>query len=171
MASQAIKHKLFEAAVVFFDVLKRTVSKEYKYHREKSAIFGNFHVSYQQAHELHQNALKIHDKVLLHKGQYGMLHVCRDQPYDATIKSRKALEIFENVQYILDRDNVYRFKAKERIKRTRLGRKKWVGEFKIPQKESQSFQKTTMIQINRLCNGQQIKVNTCTNEIRQVKVI
>ena len=156
IATQAITHKFFDAAVVFFNILKKQVALDQRKGNEKLAKVSNFKITYENARHLHQKAVQIHDEVLLHKGQYGMLHVCRDQPYHAT---RKNAPRSDNVDYILDRDRLYQFKAKERIKRTRLGRKKWIGEYKIAQNESQALQKATMLQINKLCNGKQIKAS------------
>lgn len=160
MADQALKHKLFDAAVVFYQVLVNQIPKKKSPSERFPLYFNNFQISNKMAKHLLERAKKIHDEVLASKGQFGLIHRCTSEPYRSTTAIYNHTKpMSHHTERISNREMVYRFKRKVRRKRTLLGRTKWVGDYKLSETERNKLQLLTVQQQDKLCTGEQIKVD------------
>merc|ERR1712020_456288 len=87
-------------------------------------------------------------------------HRCASEPYGSAKPNNDSRNHgLLHAKSIMNRDMVYHFKAKDRRKRRLLGRNKWVGNHVLEEGEGPALQRVTVLQEDKLCRGEQIKVS------------
>ena len=81
MATQALKHKLFFAAVVFFEELLKTTTGSVHFEH-----LWNTTILYDLTKKQLESAKMIHDYSLLTYGQYGKVHRCNNETFQAKFR-------------------------------------------------------------------------------------
>lgn len=136
MGMEAYRHSCFDGAVSFYQAL----SKIFKQQQLDNSIHLNgersFNLSYEHVKSTLGTFVRIHDTTLAEKGQFGITHSCRSQPYKKISNLKLKPSKRHNDVHIMSRDSLvsYRFDptAKERATRD---------------------------QVNKLCFGERLKVH------------
>ena len=104
MATQAVKHKLYHAAVVFFKKLKMYLKqKEDGKRSEHFKYLWNTTITYHDINLHLSSAMMIHDDTLHKSGQYGVIHRCNNIPF----KTKTQHLSNQSIVSILDRKTLY----------------------------------------------------------------
>ena len=145
MASQAVKHKLYHAAVVFFKQLKIYLKhKEDEKRSEHFKYLWNATITYDDIKLQLSLAMKSHDDTLHKSGQYGVIHRCNNKPF----KTKTQHLSNQSIVSILDRKTLYRY---DQILRKTATENK--------ERLTREVTTATTVQSDKLCNGEQIRVN------------
>ena len=145
MASQAVKHKLYHAAVVFFKELKIYLKqKEDGKRSEHFKYLWNTTITYDDIKLQLSLAMKSHDDALHNSGQYGVIHRCNNMPF----KKKTHHLSNQSIVSILDRKTLYRYD--QILRKTTTENKEHL---------TREVTTATTVQSDKLCNGEQIRVN------------
>ena len=145
MASQAVKHKLYHAAVVFFKQLKIYLKhKEDGKRSEHFKYLWNTTITYDDIKLQLSLAMKSHDDTLHKSGQYGVIHRCNNMPF----KKKTHHLSNQSIVSILDRKTLYRYD--QILRKTTPANK---------ERLTREVTKATTVQSDKLCNGEQIRVD------------
>ena len=141
MATQALKYKLFFAAVVFFEELLKTTTGSVHFEH-----LWNTTILYDLTKKQLESAKMIHDYSLLTYGQYGKVHRCNNETFQAKFRDFPMVVVDVSV---LDR----RQKITDKYKLMQIAGPR--NKKKIKNEVNTSI----TIQSDKLCNGEQIRVS------------
>ena len=145
MATQAVKHKLYHAAVVFFkQLIMYLKQKEDGKRSEHFKYLWNTTITYDDIKVELSLAIKSHDETLRKSGQYGVIHRCNNIPF----KTKTQHLSNQSIVSILDRKTLYRYD--QILRKTTPANK---------ERLTREVTKATTVQSDKLCNGEQIRVN------------
>ena len=162
MASQAGKNGRYHGAVAFHELLV----KQFENDLTKKVIsynhFEHNRITYLRAKYLLNLAKAAHDSVFLAEGQYGKYHICDSRPISAKLFEKHFSEIPQDIPEILDRDTLFSYKPADRKERSLAGRRKWTEPYDATQipKPYNVYIAAQNSQIDKLCTGKQIRVNS-----------
>ena len=160
MATQAVKSGQYHAGVIFHKLLVKQSLKEENEGKNRHRYFGELHITHNHAKELLIDAMKVHDKVLMKRGQIGRFFQCHAFPYNKKLRKNETNMQTNSIPTILDRDKLFRFIPEERKRRHLLGRKRWTKNEVFNPNERSEFMIAEKIQEDKLCNGVQMRVVT-----------
>ena len=144
MSTQASKHKLFHAAVIFLRCLTKKLKTEDSHTKKDYTIFWNFKMNYSKAKQNLKTAIKFHDEELIKRGPFGIYRRLNSQPLSAKLR-KKSLPSNEPkvIPMITNRSALFYYKESTNFNTTE-GHK--------------TFLAASTIQANKLCIGGKITV-------------
>ena len=170
MASQAGKNGRYHGAVAFHELLVKQFENDLTKKVIRYNYFEDNRITYLRAKYLLNVAKAAHDDALLHKGQYGKHHTCNPHTFSAKFREKHVAELQQNVTTIiepnlipiLDRDTLFSYKPADRKERSLAGRRKWTEPYDATQipKPYNVYIAAQNSQIDKLCTGKQIRVNS-----------
>ena len=161
MAQEAMKSGQYHGGVVFYEMLAKQCLKEGKGEIGRYSYFEELTITCQHLQLLLTKSKKEHDDVLLEKGHVGKYFQCNSVPFNKKMKQLMRKRLNSNLT-ILDRDTLFSFMTNEREKRHQLGRRRWAEEKSFESSNTgKEFLASNRIQVDRLCNGVQLRVGFC----------
>ena len=162
MASRAGINGRYHAAVAFHELLVEHIEKNVTTRVINYTHFEANKITYTRAKYLLTVAKAAHDTALSDKGQYGKFHICNSRPFSVKMEEKHFAKILKNLTRILDRDTLFSYEPDYFVERALHGRKTWTAHYdplNIP-KSSSVYIDAQMHQIDDLCNGKQIRVDS-----------
>lgn len=158
IATQALEHRLFHAAVVFAGILVNQTlqNKIRRISLDEKQFFGNIKVSHKQATELFNKAKRLNDEKLVKLGQYGKLHRTTKYPYDKNLRNHKFVKWQSRLDTILDRNTL-----ENTLKNTDKKSMKF--------RDVVTYYKANAEQGDVLCSGAQLRVRIRLTFAEQIK--
>ena len=89
MATQAVKSGQYHAGVIFHKLLVKQSMKEENEGKNRHRYFGELHITHKHAKELLIDAMKVHDKMLMKRGQIGKYFQCNAFPYNKKLRKNE----------------------------------------------------------------------------------
>ena len=158
MAREAMKSGQYHGGIVFYEILAKQCLKEGKGEIGRYSYFEELTITCKHLQLLLTKSKKEHDDILLEKGHVGKHFQCNSVPFNKKMKQLMRKRLNSNLT-ILDRDTLFSFMTTEREKRHELGRRRWAEEKSFESSNTgKEFLASNRIQVNRLCNGVQLRV-------------
>ena len=158
MAQEATKSGHYHGGVVFYAKLYRQCLKEGNVDIGRFNYFEELTITCQHLQLLLTKSKKVHDHILLKHGHIGQHFQCNAVPFNKKMKQLMRKTLNRN-STILDRDTLFSLMTTEREERRVLGRRKWAEEKSHDSPNSgKEFLASNRIQVDRLCNGIQLRV-------------
>ena len=162
IAKEAARRKLWNAAVVFFQIIlsqaKIDLRKQRKQNISDTLQLERKEKQFLKAMKVVQKAKNEHDLCLLHKGPLTKKSRCNFQPFNSKLNESDKLEQLENPAPILDRDALFYYSEGSRKSRRDKGRLKWIEDTKLNKTEEHYFTSAAISQSDSLCVASQIRV-------------
>ena len=141
MAYEGVNHELYDAAVAFFELLVVKSLEERNAGIETIGHLYNHKNEVERFQILLNSTKKAHDHKLDKRGQFDRLRRCNQYPYDPELRKKKKFQKEYNATVIRDRQTVKYFFGAQRN-----------------DKHEEEIAISTMIQVDKLCRGNQLRV-------------
>ena len=151
IATQAIKHELYNAGVIFYEILVQQLKKEEQVEINIPAYFGESKLTFQLSKKLLKTAQQLLNRILEKRGPYGNLHRCNSKPFSFHKHETLSYEVMKNKTTGIAHEEFQSYRKERKVpsspRRTENGENYDIENYQA-----------TAIECDLLCKGIQITV-------------